>query len=446
MRKLSALLCVVLIFCMLAVPGAAAAQVRHIDFSLSEYAVARGDSLSVNIATVPNAWITVQLTDDSNNIVFIDAKRSSADGSFVYDDLLIADEYPLPLNLAIGFGSTMHEARLIQGEVFIVAVNGSHDPQSGAGSYAPGAGVTIRAGSRSGFNFNGWTAVGVTLASPGSATATFTMPTNDVTVTAQWAQISAPPGGNGTGGGTGGGGGGGGGGVGTAVPPAPAAPGETAAPGEAIDVPSDGAPLARPAVPPPALAAPALGGEAGYISGYPDGTFRPNSGITRFEAASMLHGLVTNADKDMFGNEAARFSDTEAGQWYSNAVGYLAAAGILSGYPDGTFRGGAQMTRAEFATVITKAMALGPGGDVSFSDLPGDHWAYGYIASAYNSGWVKGYPDGAFMPDSNITRAEAVALLNRVVGLDVRPSAEASPFSDVFGDEWFFDDIMAAKR
>ena len=148
---------------------------------------------------------------------------------------------------------------------------------------------------------------------------------------------------------------------------------------------------------------------------------------------------------------AAGFGDAQDGQWYSRAVGYLSAAGIISGYEDGEFKGDAPITRAEFVTVASKfgnaeASEINP-----YNDISPDHWAYDYIMTAYMNGWVSGYPDGSFGPDDNITRAEAFAIINRMLGWSADAAqaydealASESPFTDLRPDEWFFYDVLLA--
>ena len=188
-------------------------------------------------------------------------------------------------------------------------------------------------------------------------------------------------------------------------------------------------------------------GAKGYISGYPDNTVRAENDITRYETAVMFHNLILDAEKDSYANQKSRFSDAEAGKWYSAAVGYLTAAEVLVGYPDGTFRGDNPITRAEFATIVSRLSETAAGGDVPFTDVPASHWAYGFIRSAYGNGLVIGYPDGTFGPERNITRAEAIAITNRLLGWDPSSAAGgAAKFSDLAGNEWYYNDIVLAAN
>jgi hypothetical protein len=182
-----------------------------------------------------------------------------------------------------------------------------------------------------------------------------------------------------------------------------------------------------------------------YIKGYPDGTFHPESDVTRAETASMLYGLITNEDKASYESEATKYSDVEKDAWYAKAVGFLSASKAIQGYPDGSFGGAKAITRAEFATLMTRLAASSANGDAPFSDITG-HWAHDGILSSYAAKWITGYPDGTFRPDQNITRAEAVAVINRVIGRDKSAyQNHVMPFSDVPPGAWYYGDVLAAS-
>ena len=109
------------------------------------------------------------------------------------------------------------------------------------------------------------------------------------------------------------------------------------------------------------------------------------------------------------------FPDVSASKWYNNAISTLANGGMLNGYPDGTFRPEATITRAEFAVMAIRWYFDGDPDNLPpatmFSDVSG-HWAEGYIAYAAGLGFVQGYEDGTFRPDEPITRAEVATLMN----------------------------------
>ena len=146
-----------------------------------------------------------------------------------------------------------------------------------------------------------------------------------------------------------------------------------------------------------------------YIFGYPNGTVRPNGSITRAEAAAMLSRLL---NIEAIGSAAKpQFTDTES-SWYNKAINAVVFRGIMKGYPDGRFRPNAPITRAEFTQMIS-TIDNKPYGVAPFADVPG-HWAERAIGSEYQAKRITGYPDGLFRPDSNITRAEAAVILNKI--------------------------------
>jgi len=187
---------------------------------------------------------------------------------------------------------------------------------------------------------------------------------------------------------------------------------------------------------------------AGYISGYPGGTFEPQNSITRYEVAAIFYRLMSESDRQRFAQNPRFLSDVPDGEWFTEAVGVLLAAGVLTGYPDGTFRGHNPITRAEFVTVASRFWGLNLDGSMSFSDVPAGHWAYNFILSAYNNGWVTGYPDGTFGTNRNITRAEAVTIVNRMLGWEAEMLTDniQLEFSDLTGDEWYYSAVMLAAN
>jgi len=153
-----------------------------------------------------------------------------------------------------------------------------------------------------------------------------------------------------------------------------------------------------------------------YVSGYTDNSVKPRGNITRYETAVMFYNLVLDENKEAFEGVTIEFSDVEECKWYSDAVELLSAAGILMGYEDGTFRGDATISRAEFATITSRFTGLLLDGELPFSDVPDGHWAYDYILTAYNNDWITGYTDGTFGLGKMIIRAEAFAITNRILG------------------------------
>lgn len=184
-----------------------------------------------------------------------------------------------------------------------------------------------------------------------------------------------------------------------------------------------------------------------YISGYPDGTVGPDKTITRAEAATMFYNLL--ADKT---GDAKTFTDVPANQWYAKAVMTLAGKGVISGYPDGTFKPDASITRAEFVTMAMNFANAEKGTACSFPDVPQNMWYYGAIAGATQNGWISGYPDGTFGPDRYITRAEVTSVINRMENRAADMSFmmdhldELRTFSDLSFGHWAYGSMMEAAN
>ena len=158
-----------------------------------------------------------------------------------------------------------------------------------------------------------------------------------------------------------------------------------------------------------------------YIVGYGNGEVRPQNNITRAEVATIFFRLLTDDVRDENLTKTNRYSDVAATSWYNTAVSTLSSMGIITGYPDGTFRPNAAITRAEFAAIAARFDNDGDKTAAKFSDIA-THWAKDEISIAYNNGWITGYPDGTFGPQRDITRAATMTLVNRV--LNRQPETE----------------------
>ena len=186
----------------------------------------------------------------------------------------------------------------------------------------------------------------------------------------------------------------------------------------------------------------------GIVEGYEDGTFRPLDNITRAEVATIFYRLLTDDARDYYYSTDSGFSDVKPGDWYNTAVSTMVQAGILNGYSDGTFKPNASITRAEFATIAARFLSNPYSLKDRFTDTEG-HWAEVYINRAAEVGWINGYTDGSFKPDQAITRAEAVTLVNNVLG--------RAPHADYMLDDmvtwpdnpksaWYYEDIQEATN
>ena len=151
-----------------------------------------------------------------------------------------------------------------------------------------------------------------------------------------------------------------------------------------------------------------------YLLGYEDGTVHPNGSISRAEVATVLFRLLKDDVRMQNLTKDNAYSDVPDTAWYAAAVSTLSKMGVISGYPDGTFRPNAPITRAEFAAMIARFDETAKSADTPFTDISG-HWAENAIGKAYGNGWIKGSSKTVFCPESNLTRAETATLLNRVL-------------------------------
>ncbi|NLD87474.1 MAG: hypothetical protein GX633_04375 [Clostridiales bacterium] len=176
-----------------------------------------------------------------------------------------------------------------------------------------------------------------------------------------------------------------------------------------------------------------------YVIGYKDGTFQPNANLTRAEAATIFFRLLTKEARELYITDRNEFSDVSEGQWFNTAISTLSSIGIVNGYNDGTFRPNALITRAELAAIIARFAELNSSAKFSFTDIDG-HWAERSILLAARSGWITGYEDRSFRPDLAITRAETVAMINRL--LDRVPKHKESLLRDMLT---FYDNLDTEK-
>lgn len=160
-----------------------------------------------------------------------------------------------------------------------------------------------------------------------------------------------------------------------------------------------------------------------YIAGFPDGTFKPGKEVTRAEAVRMFVKLVNNG-AELPKNPTTSFKDAN-NAWYSDEINYAVAKGFIKGYSDGTFKPNQAITRAEFAQMISAFVKNGYPGTGSFKDVKG-HWASDAISALYGNKNIKGYGDGTFKPDQKLTRAEAVTILNSVFGRNTKSNSFAN--------------------
>ncbi len=177
-----------------------------------------------------------------------------------------------------------------------------------------------------------------------------------------------------------------------------------------------------------------------YVKGYEDGTFRPENAITRAEIATITSRVFV---KDAQAKNIS-YGDVPSDYWAADSITKVSAMPLMSGYPDGTFAPDQAITRAEMASFAANLIADGTIGE-GFTDITG-HWAKAAIVKAQAAGIMQGYTDGSFKPEQLITRAEAVVMINRMLGH--KPSHFSSisqQWNDVAKTYWAFADIMEAS-
>ena len=152
-----------------------------------------------------------------------------------------------------------------------------------------------------------------------------------------------------------------------------------------------------------------------YIIGRDDGLVHPEATITRAEVATIFFRLLTDEARAEYLTETSPFHDVAPDAWYATAVATMEAMGIVEGRAPAVFDPDAPITRGEFAAIAARFDSAPYDGADRFTDI-GGHWAAEYINQAAVKGWVEGQPDGSFAPDRSITRAEAMTLVNRVLG------------------------------
>lgn len=177
-----------------------------------------------------------------------------------------------------------------------------------------------------------------------------------------------------------------------------------------------------------------------YVVGFPDGTFQPNKALTRAEIATIL-SRVEAGEK---GTKIVTYTDVKATHWAFTVIQDASASGLMKGYTNGTFGPDQSITRAELAAIISRWLELEGSAQVSFQDSQ-HHWASKDIVAVSEAGFMKGMPNGEFQPNKTLTRAEVVAVFNRVLKRILLDTTTPT-FSDVPSTHWAFKDIETASK
>ena len=190
--------------------------------------------------------------------------------------------------------------------------------------------------------------------------------------------------------------------------------------------------------------------EINFIAGYPDKTVRGDRSLSRCEAVTIFSRLYNGVYPEAKQRLTEKtFSDVPAGVWYYDKLSVCYNAGILSWCGDGKFQPYAAITRAEFAAMASAFAELPQAENAPFSDVDKSYWAYNDINSAAEAGWIVGYPDGTFRPESEISRSETVTLINRlrnrkITAEELRALGVQNPYKDLSETYWAYGELIEA--
>lgn len=183
------------------------------------------------------------------------------------------------------------------------------------------------------------------------------------------------------------------------------------------------------------------GGHMPYMLGYPDGSFRPERGLTRAETAAILSRLFAGEASQ---TSAASFGDVKAAHWAAKEIAVVAAQKWMVGYSDGSFRPDQQVTRAELAQILLNVKQWTTDATNGFADAKG-HWAEKAIAALQAQGLIAGYPDGNFHPNDPVKRVEADVVFNQLTGRTPWKVQAKQKWTDVAPGYWGYDAVMEAS-
>ena len=184
-----------------------------------------------------------------------------------------------------------------------------------------------------------------------------------------------------------------------------------------------------------------------FLSGYPNNRFGPDEPLTRAQAAQLFYNLLKNQDVPA----PARFADVPDDAWYAKAVNTLAALGKIYGTEENQFSPNREITRAEFVTMAMRFASPAANTAQTFPDVQPNDWFYDTVMSATAYGWINGNPDGTFAPYALVTRAQAAAILNRMLDRHadqtfIDTHTDLRIFEDVPASHWAYFDICEAAN
>ena len=186
-----------------------------------------------------------------------------------------------------------------------------------------------------------------------------------------------------------------------------------------------------------------------YVVGYQDGCVHPNALITRAETATIFFRLLKDSVRDGNLLTSNTYTDVPDDYWANTAISTMTGLGIVQGRSTTTFDPKAPITRAQFAAICARFDTGKSSGTQTFTDIKG-HWAEKYIERAAELGWIKGFEDGTFRPDTYITRAQAMITINRVLNRIPEDASDLLPDMNVWPDcnpgDWFYLAVQEATN
>ena len=188
-----------------------------------------------------------------------------------------------------------------------------------------------------------------------------------------------------------------------------------------------------------------------FVNGYPDGTVKPTGDVTRAEVAAILYRVMDADCVKMYETTRCSFSDVARGDWFNLYVATLENAGVIvDTRTNGKFRPNEAITRAELAAMLAQFADIKSAAN-SFNDVSARHWASDEIAVCAKMGWINGYPDGSFRPDATITRAEMMAMINRALGRTPKSADDLLSGMKTWRDNanvnaWYYLDVQEATN
>ena len=186
-----------------------------------------------------------------------------------------------------------------------------------------------------------------------------------------------------------------------------------------------------------------------YVIGYMDGNVRPYGLISRAETTTIFFRLLKDSVRDGNLLTSNTYTDVPDDYWANTAISTMTGLGIVQGRSTTTFDPKAPITRAQFAAICARFDTGKSSGTQSFTDIKG-HWAEKYIERAAELGWIKGFEDGSFRPDTYITRAQAMTMINRVLNRIPEDESDLLPGMNVWPDcnpgDWFYLAVQEATN